>query len=191
MEIRDEELAEKYLKGDEKAFEELFNRYKNKLYPYLISLCLDKDLAEDLFQETFIKLVEKLPSYKNENKFSSWLFTIARNLFFDRKKSAKEKFFQAALSIFSQKQDEELSPLDLVSEKETPQTLLAAKEETESLIKAMQALTPEQREVISLRQFAGLSFKEIAENLNIPIGTALARFSRGLEKLKENLKDLQ
>ncbi len=191
MEITDEELVRKYLEGDEKAFGDLFNRYKNRLYPYLVSICLDKTLAEDIFQETFIKAVEKLPSYRSENKFSSWLFAIARNIFLDRKKSSKEKFFQAALSIFSSGDDDGFSPVDTAAEKDNPQTILDSKEESAKLIKAMENLPPEQREIISLRHFAGLSFKEIAENLNIPIGTALARFSRGIEKLKKGIKDMQ
>ncbi|MEW5951141.1 MAG: RNA polymerase sigma factor [Elusimicrobiota bacterium] len=189
MQKDDDKLIEEYLKGDERAFKELFERYKTKLYPYLISLCLDKDLAEDIFQETFVKISEKLPSYKKENKFSSWIFTIARNIFLDKKKSAKEKFLNSSLAF--ENSEDEVSPQDYLSESGNPHSFLEAENKAKALSAAMEKLSEEQREIIALRHFAGLSFKEISENLNIPIGTALARFSRGLDKLRESLKDMQ
>ncbi len=188
----DDELIKDYLSGKTKAFDELFNKYRSKLYPYILSLCLNTDEAEDIFQETFIKMIDKLPSYKPQNKFSAWLFLMARNTFLDSRKNKKEKFYREATSLDAKREGEdETFKEEFLASVGDPQSEMIKKEKEELIISAMNELSSQQRDIISLRHFAGLSFKEIAQELGIPIGTALASFSRGLEKIKEKIKRLQ
>lgn len=192
IEKTDDELVKDYLSGETKAFDELFNRYRAKLYPYILSLCLNKDEAEDIFQETFIRMVDKLPYYKPQNKFSAWLFLMARNIFLDNRKNKKEKFYRESMSLDASREgEEETFKEESFASVGDPQSEMVKKEKEELIISAMNELSNQQREIISLRHFAGLSFKEISQELGIPIGTALASFSRGLEKMRERIKRLQ
>lgn len=193
MERTDDELVKEYLSGDENAFRELFNRYKVRLYAYLLSLCLNEAEAEDLFQETFIKAVDKLARYKPQNKFSAWLFFMARNIFLDRRKNRKESFSRSTVSLDMPEGGnlEDGFSEEFIPSADNPQNELLKKENERIILEAMERLSPEQRETVVLRHFARMSFKEIAQNLNLPIGTVLARFSRGLDKLKEYLDPAQ
>lgn len=193
MERTDDELVKEYLSGDENAFRELFNRYKIRLYAYLLSLCLNEAEAEDLFQETFIKAVDNLARYKPQNKFSAWLFFMARNIFLDRRKNKKESFSRSTVSLDMPDEGslEDGFSEEFIPSADNPQKEMLKEENRKIILEAMERLSPEQRETIMLRHFAQMSFKEIAQKLNLPIGTVLARFSRGLDRLKEYLNPAQ
>ncbi|MEF3279824.1 MAG: RNA polymerase sigma factor [Elusimicrobiota bacterium] len=186
--MEDNELIEEYLNGDEKSFEKLYEKYKIALFNFIFYMVRDKELANDLLQEVFIKVIDNISEYRNEN-FKAWIFLIARNKIYDYFKSNKTKFEQSNISI-----DEEVNGVsykDILESEDTPQKILLEKIENEVLYKAIDTLKEEYREIIYLKHFSQLSFQEISKMLNIPIGTLLSRFKRAIDKLSEILLKMQ
>lgn len=186
----DSDLIRDYLAGDEAAFAELFERYKAPLFSYLLRMTGDRDKAEDLFQETFIKAVKALGRFGGEKKFSAWLFTIARNSLMDSFRRGK---LRAAASLDDTGPDGEGPALGgaLASAEPGPEAAALSAAGVEEFRRAFDSLPEEQKEVFLMRHYSGLSFREIAEAVGTPIGTVLARMSRAAAKLREKLKGLQ
>ena len=178
----DDQLVELFRAGDEKAFEELVYRYKNPLYQYIMSLVQDEGAAGDLFQEVFISFFKNVGKYESRGKFKSWLFLTARNRVFnffrDRDKlSSLDQTDDDGNSVFHETlEDGQLAPLEELS----------GKEAEEMIRRASLQLPPRQREMIYLRQY--LSFKEIAELLERPLGTVLADCHRAVKKMRQLLE---
>ena len=168
-------LIQAYIAGDMKAFETLYNRYRKQLFGYLCNLLSGNSReAEEIFEETWIKVVDKLPTYKDQGKFSAWLFRVARNVFIDamRKK-------QRSAQPFEGEEMPELPDWNNRPEKdmETEDTLRIIRE-------AISELPREQREVFLLRQ-QSLSFKEISEIQACSINTVLGRMHYAVRSLKK------
>lgn len=183
-ELSDAELAAAFKGGDAEALGLLMERHKAAVYGYLLRLTGRADAADDLFQEVFLKLVKKPSAYGEKDKFKAWLFAVARN---------------AAMDWFRRENSRGEVPLEGDGVRPGPADFTAApgpgpaetalnKELGERLDAALARLSPEQREVFLLRHYSGLSFKEIAENLSVPIGTALARMSRAAAFLRKELE---
>lgn len=178
----DDQLVELFRAGNEKAFEELVYRYKNPLYQYIMSLVQDEGAAGDLFQEVFISFFKNVGKYESRGKFKSWLFLTARNRVFnffrDRDKlSSLDQTDDDGNSVFHETlEDGQLAPLEELS----------GKEAEEMIRRASLQLPPRQREMIYLRQY--LSFKEIAELLERPLGTVLADCHRAVKKMRQLLE---
>lgn len=186
MDISDAGLVKAFREGDTGALEELIGRHKDRLYAYILRLVRDRDAADDLLQEVFIKVIKKLASYGERDKFSAWLFTVAHHAVMDHFRSAsarREESLDAG--------GEEKSPLSdrLASPEPGPDKLLDDAERAAALQAAFDGLSPEQREIFLMRHYSGLSFKEIAEILGAPIGTVLARMSRAMEKMRRELEE--
>ncbi len=182
--LNDQQLVELYQKGDNKAFEVLLLRHKSKIFRFIYLKVKDHELSNDLFQEVFVKIINTLKrgNYNEEGKFLPWAMRIAHNLVIDHfRKAKKYKFVSESTSrsddynIFSILKDEELTTVQRIS-----------KEELEGQIVAVIELLPKsQRDIVYMRTFQDLSFKEIAESENISINTALGRMRYALINMKK------
>jgi len=180
----DAELVRAFKEGDTGALDGLIRRYKGPLYAYLVKLSRDRDAADDLLQEVFIKIIKKLDSYGERDKFSAWLFTVAHHAVMDHFRSGsrrREDSLDAA--------GEDRVPLGdtLASPEPGPDGILEVEERAGAIQAAFDRLSSEQREVFLMRHYSGLPFREIAEILGVPIGTVLARMSRAMAKMREEL----
>lgn len=163
---------------DPAAFRELVEMYKTRMYSFLIHLA-GKEAADDLFQEVWLRVYKAAPRYEPRGKAISWLFKIANNL---------------AIRQYGKWSREKAIPMgDALAAKPSsdpdPAQVVAAEEGHGRVQAAIQALPEEQRQVFLLRQYGDLSFKEIALELDVPLGTALSRMNAALEKLRAKLGD--
>jgi len=192
--LSDEELVEIYKKsGSNEAFEHLLTRYKNSLFSFLVRMVSDRTLAEDLFQEVFLRVIKSLPEYKSKDKFKSWIFRIANNLAIDHLRSVKRKKTSSIEEeIFEQKGRSIKVEDTLKSACHGPEKILENRELQHILKNSIQSLTEEQKEIFLLRHESKMSFKEIADLLKCPLNTALGRMHCAIKKLKEKLvKELE
>jgi len=191
--LTDEELALEYVKGNNRAFDELLNRTQTNIFSYIIFIVHNKEVANDIFQETFLKAITKLKEgkYTPTGKFSAWLIRIAHNAIMDwyrRKKSQRiidSDNTEMIIATISDKQLMETSREDLLANAQVMQDI-------KSLI---EYLPENQREVVNMRYYQNLSFKEIAEITNCSINTSLGRMRYALINMrrlaKENRMQLQ
>jgi RNA polymerase sigma factor (sigma-70 family) len=186
LSLNDQELIHLYLNGDIKAFTALMERHKSKIYSCIFLLVKDKYLAEDFFQETFIKILDKLHKgeYAESGKFLPWAMMIARNLCIDyfRKIKRTPGIVSAdGHQIFN-----------FVHGNETTAEEKRVKSDTYSEInKLLEELPEEQREVVIMRHYAELSFKEIAAITSCSVNTALGRMRYGLINLRKMMVEKQ
>ncbi len=184
--VPDNVLIHQFLEGNESSLEELINRYKDKIYTSILFLVRDKYLAEDLFQDSFIKILDTIKSgrYNEEGKFLPWATRIARNLCIDYFRKEKSKH----TVVIS-------DPADMYNlgypNEETAERRIIKGEETEQMFRMIDKLPPEQREVIILRHFGEMSFKEIAATMNCSLNTALGRMRYGLINLRKMMAPKQ
>ena len=184
MDMTDAELVKAFKKGAAGALDELIGRYKNRLYAYLLKLLRDRNAADDLLQEVFIKVMKKLDSYGERQKFSAWLFTVAHHAVMDYFRSGHRRREESLDTA-----GEDKSPLadTLASREPGPDKLLEDAERAAVLQAAFDRLSADQREIFLMRHYSGLSFKEISDILSVPIGTVLARMSRAMAKMRSEL----
>lgn len=169
--------------GDAEALGLLMERHKAAVYGYLLGLTGRPDAADDLFQEVFLKLVRNPAAYGEREKFKAWLFTVARNAAMDHFRRGR-----ARAEVPFESDGERAGPADYaVSPAAGPERAAADRELGERITAALGRLSPEQREVFYLRHYSGLSFREIAELLSLPLGTVLARMSRAAALLRKEL----
>ena len=178
--ITDAILVSNYIKGDESALEVLIIRHKQRIYSFIYSKVFDRDIAEDIFQDTFIKVIRTLKrgKYNEEGKFLPWVMRIAHNLVIDhfRKNNRMPKFDNSGdFDIFSV-----ISDTSLNAEK------VMVKEQVESDVRRLIDELPEdQKEVLVMRMYNDMSFKEISENTGVSINTALGRMRYALINLRK------
>jgi len=180
----DSNLILLYQNGDEKALSILINRHKKDLFSFIFYKLMDDDLANDIFQDTFIKIIITLKEgrYKEENKFILWAKRIAHNLIIDhyRLQSKNIKISETSYD------NEEFSIFDIIKEPENNiEDKLIDKQINEDLLKMLVMLPDNQQEVIKLRFFDGLSFKEIADHTDTSINTTLGRVRYALINLRK------
>jgi len=172
-----------YLNGDESVLEELLRRHKNKIYTSIYLLVKDQYLAEDIFQDTFIKVINTLRSgrYNEEGKFLPWVLRIAHNLVIDYFRKEKRT------PVITSADGTDILSLLQVNEESAEDRLL--REQTHADLRAMIHLLPdEQKEVLIMRHYADLSFKEIADLTEVSINTALGRMRYALSNLRKMMK---
>ncbi|MDE3235942.1 MAG: sigma-70 family RNA polymerase sigma factor [Bacteroidota bacterium] len=181
----DTELIRSFQEGNQLALEILINRYKEKIFSSIFFLVKDKHLAEDLFQEVFIKVIDTLKSnrYNEEGKFLQWALRISHNLCVDyfRKIKRTRVINSDSTDVFE----------NLTTQLETADTRLVTSQTHHKLKLMLDYLPQEQREVIVLRHYADMSFKEIAEITNTSINTALGRMRYGLINLRKMMTENQ
>lgn len=184
--LTDQELVQQYLSGREQAFAELLRRHKTRVYTAIYIFVRDKYIAEDLFQETFIKAVKKLNSglYNDEGKFLPWLLRIANNLCIDyyRKTKRSPKVTNPdGYDIFSVLPFHETGAQEAIIKSEDQRTVRAL----------IDQLPPDQKEVLILRHYADYSFKEIAELTGVSINTALGRMRYAIMNMRRLFMEQQ
>ena len=181
----DKELVRLYRrKGDEQAFRELMNRHQSKVYSYIYSMVGNGEVANDIFQETFTKVITKMDdTYNEQGKWIAWVMRIAHNATIDYLRKQKRFVDVSNTEDEDSKTDfyDRLPDEDLVDAEEQ----LEKSESRESLLKHIQELPPEQREVVMLRHYYEMPFKEIAELTNVSINTALGRMRYALINLRK------
>jgi len=185
-ELTERQLVSSYLGGNEKAFFELLNRVQSKVFAKIHMYVRDYELAQDLFQDTICKALQALKDgqYNEEGKFGAWLMRIAHNLCIDHFRNAKKMQFVRG--------NEDYNPLDYVSDSAKNVEQLVAKREVSKEVKQLIALLPaEQKEIVMMRIVYDMSFKEIADQLNISINTALGRMRYALINLRKNMEKYQ
>lgn len=182
--FEDSQLVDSYLGGDESALAELIERHKSKIYGFIFSKVLDRDITEDIFQDTFVKVILTLKEgrYSEEGKFLPWVMRIAHNLTIDHFRSKKR--MPIIGETFSA--DDDLSIFDFLADPEESSEIKIIKSQIEEDLKKIVEYLPEdQRQVLELRIFKDLSFKEIAEETGVSINTALGRMRYALINLRK------
>ncbi|MCK5908285.1 MAG: sigma-70 family RNA polymerase sigma factor [Flavobacteriales bacterium] len=183
LNLNDSELVRLYINGDEPALSVLIKRHKTKIYNFIYSKIGDEVLTEDVFQDTFIKVINTLKrkKYNEEGKFLSWVMRIAHNLVIDhfRKENRMPKYNNNGdLDIFLLLKDDELN----IEKK-------IIKSQIENDVKLLiEELPEDQKQVLIMRHYKDLSFKEIAENTGVSINTALGRMRYALINLKKMIE---
>ncbi|WP_190808574.1 RNA polymerase sigma factor [Flagellimonas sp. S3867] len=180
LQIDDSILVKNYIAGDEKALEGLINRHNQRISSFIYSKVLDRDVAEDIFQDTFIKVIKTLKrgTYSEEGKFLPWVMRIAHNLIIDhfRKNKRMPKFEgNDDFNIFSVIKDDKLNAEKQIIKDQIDSDL--------SLL--IDELPEDQKEVLIMRIYKDMSFKEISENTGVSINTALGRMRYALINLRK------
>lgn len=182
--LSDKELINGYLEGNEKAFEVLLTRHKNKIYTSIYLFVKDHDLAEDIFQEVFIKIIDTLRrgKYNHEGKFLQWAMRISYNLCVDYFRRSKRRTKVSPSETFD--------IFDVLEVKDDNMETTIIKDQTYTAIRNLvDQLPPEQREVVILRHYADMSFKEIAALTRVSINTALGRMRYALINIRKMMED--
>ncbi len=180
----DQELIQQYLDGNERAFEELLSRHRNKIYTSIYLFVKEQSLAEDIFQEVFIKIINTLRNgkYNHEGKFVQWAMRIAYNMCVDQFRRKKRRPQVAPTESF------DIFDVLHVSEDNMETTMI--KSQTHERIRHLvDALPPEQREVVILRHYADMSFKEISQLTRVSINTALGRMRYALINIRKMIEE--
>ena len=185
--LSDQQLLNNYLSGDQSAISQLIDRHRRRVSDYIRMMVKDRDLADDIFQETFIKVIRVIDEgrYTDNGKFLSWVLRIAHNQVIDHFRQMKQvgKVTEADAGY------DILNTMKFSSRTVEDQIIDA---QIESQVRAMvDALPEEQREVVMMRYFSGMSFKEIAEHTDVSINTALGRVRYALINLRKMMKEKQ
>ena len=171
-------------KGDVRAFDILVVKYQDRLVYSVFKFCKDFELSQDITQESFVKAFRNIDKFRGESSFYTWIYRIAINTaknYFSNKSRGAETYNEDVL-------DGALSDLSLNSD--NPETLLAAEEMKDAVNQAFQNLPDEIRSTLSLREYDGLSYEEIAKVQNCPIGTVRSRIFKGRELINETFSKL-
>lgn len=171
-------------KGDSRAFDILVVKYQDRLTYSVYKFCKDLELSQDITQEAFVKAFRNIDKFRGESSFYTWIYRIAINTaknYFSNKSRGAETYNEDIL-------DTALSDMSLNSD--NPETLLAAEEMKDAVNQAFQNLPDEIRSTLSLREYDGLSYEEIAKVQNCPIGTVRSRIFKGRELINETFSKL-
>ncbi|MGQ7869135.1 RNA polymerase sigma factor [Sunxiuqinia sp. sy24] len=179
--LNDNQLVQNFIDGDQLALEELVRRHKNRVFTYVVLIVKNHQLAEDIFQDTFIKVIRSLKTgkYTENGKFVSWVLRIAHNLIIDHFR--KEKLLNTTSN-----DDTEIDLFN--SQKYSDENIedkLVYDQITEDVRKLIDLLPEDQRQVIMMRHYMGLSFKEISKQTDVSINTALGRMRYALINLRK------
>lgn len=187
----DEALLERYVGGDLRAFESLLDRYRRPMYNFLLRTVRDPQAAEDLLQEVFVRVVQRASDFRGDSRFSTWAYTIARNLSIDHARKMSHRRHASLDAPARGQGDTEAPPLSERVEHPSPTAERAAigQQVQVALRAAVEALPDDQREVFLLRQVQHLSFLEIAEIVGVPENTAKSRMRYALERLQSALAE--
>lgn len=184
--LNDQELVVRYREGDEQSLKELITRHKRKIHTSIYLLVKDRDLAEDIFQDTFIKVINTLRSgnYNEEGKFLSWVMRIGHNLVIDH--------FRRQQKMPMVHDTEDYSLFDFIPQaEENVEDRIITSQIHDTVRRMVEELPEDQREVVIMRHYGNMSFKEIAEATNVSINTSLGRMRYALINLRKLIKDKQ
>ncbi|MCM1152847.1 MAG: sigma-70 family RNA polymerase sigma factor [Muribaculum sp.] len=180
LSMTDEQLVKAYAQGSNEAFDTLLKRHQDRVFNYILRIIKNEDIANDIFQETFVKaiLTIKQGRYTENGKFPAWISRIAHNLIIDYYRQEKSENVQSA----------DLEDVDILNRKElceaTIEDIIISDQIRSDVKYLIQELPPLQREVLTMRYYQNLSFKEIAELTNVSINTALGRMRYAIINLR-------
>jgi RNA polymerase sigma factor (sigma-70 family) len=178
--VQDAALVRQYIEGNEKGIEILITRHKQRIYSFIFSKVLDRDITEDIFQDTFIKVIRTLKrgKYNEEGKFLPWVMRIAHNLVIDHFRRNKR------MPKFQSRNDFDI--FDVISDgEESMEYEMITSQMHEDVRRLIEELPKDQKEVLTMRIFKEMSFKEIAAATNVSINTALGRMRYALINLRK------
>jgi RNA polymerase sigma-70 factor (ECF subfamily) len=181
--IPDSLLVKKYINGNEEALSKLINRHKTRIYGFIYSKIKDRDIADDVFQDTFVKVIKTLKSnsYKEEEKFLSWVMRISHNLVIDH--------FRKTNRMPMQRDNDEFSIFSILSDNSPNiENKIIIDQLQNDLKKLIEELDDDQKEILTMRMYYNMSFKEISEEKEISINTALGRMRYALNNLRKMIE---
>ncbi len=181
----DEDLIERFQRGDLYAFDLIVKRYKDQLLNFVFRFVGNQEEAEDIVQETFLRVYRKRKAYKRIAKFSTWIYTIAGNLSRTELRRRKRRKLFSISDLGFEDKDYEIS-----DEVYNPENQVDGLIQEEIIHHEINQLSPKFREVIVLRDIQELSYEEISKIIKVPIGTVKSRVNRGRLKLQNKLKDM-
>jgi RNA polymerase sigma-70 factor (ECF subfamily) len=188
----DAALVERVQRGDQRAFELLVVKYQRRIERLIARMVRDVDLVEDIAQETFIRAYRALPKFRGDSAFYTWLYRIAVN-------TAKKAMgglqrdpllTEAAMGGSDDEGDEGSRVENEITNGETPESLMASRQIADTVNAAIEALSDDLRQAITLREIEGMSYEEISELMNCPIGTVRSRIFRAREAIATRLRPL-
>jgi len=190
--LPDADVAALAKEGREPAFRELVRRYERPVFSLIFRMVRDRELAEDLAQDTFIKVLNNIDRYRPEFKLSSWLFKIAHNVTIDHLRKRQLATVSLDGSPHAQTAAEaQATSLDVESRGESALEAIESRELGSAIERAIGRLRPEYRSCILLRHVEGRSYEEIAATLDLPLGTVKTYIHRARHELREALEDLR
>ena len=178
-ELSDEELMLAYVEGDAAAFEVLYTRHKQAVYRYLLRMCNNAAICDELFQDVWLKLIKSRTSYSVQARFTTWLYTLAHNHFIDYYR--KQKNVKENIAIDT----EELAARTA----HEPEQAVSTGQSMNKLLQLIDALPDEQKQAFLLKEETGMSVVEIAEVMSVNQETAKSRLRYAIKKLREGLQD--
>lgn len=186
--LDDKELAARACEGRDRAFRELLARYERPVFSLVFRMVRDRETAEDVAQEAFIKAFNAIGTYNPQYKFSSWIFKVANNLAIDRLRKRELETVSIHGSPHAHSDDEEdRTSITLTSSGETPEEYVENRELGGQIDEAIGTLRPEYRTAVLLRHVEGHSYEEVAQIMDVPLGTVKTYIHRGRAELKELL----
>ena len=187
----DAPLVERVKQGDARAFEMLVVKYQRRIERLIGRMVRDADLVPDIAQETFIRAYRALPQFRGDSAFYTWLYRIAVNTAKKALMELKRDPLVTETALASREQDDETSRVENeLSDGETPESIMASRQIAATVNAAIDALSEDLRQAITLREIEGLSYEEIAEVMNCPIGTVRSRIFRAREAIAARLRPL-
>ena len=179
--MSDEQLALAYIDGNNKAFDELLSRNQDKVFTYIMCIVKNEDLANDLFQDTFLKVITKLQNhqYSDTGKFYFWLTRVTHNVIMDYYRSLKN---DKVVDVAGENDLTKIKSAEVLGDNR--ETEIAKDQTNKDLVFLMDLLPEQQRSVVYMRYFQDLSFKEIAEETNVSINTSLGRMRYALMNMR-------
>lgn len=187
--LNDTELVQLYISGKEESLAILLERHKTRIFTSIITVARDRALAEDIFQETFFKVIQTLKrgQYNEEGKFLPWVLRIARNLIIDHFRALKK---MPPAPVYINDEGEEITAFDSIASEQTADMLIQEEEKTKYNVRELiNRLPADQREVVLMRTYYDMSFKEIADFSGVSINTALGRMRYALLNLKKMMEE--
>ncbi len=182
--LSDQDLVSLYAKGNESCLEELLRRHKRKIFSYIVSRVLDREVANDIFQETFYRVIKTIKgeNYREDGKFISWVMRISHNLIID--------YFRECKKIPRNSGNEEWNIFDSLNLcDENVQDRIVKSQIEKDLRKMIELLPEDQKEIVRMRLYEELSFKEIADLTKVSINTSLGRFRYAILNLRKMMKE--
>jgi len=181
--LTEQQLLKKYMSGDQRSLEILINQHREKIFTSIYLMVKDKYLAEDIFQDTFIKVIDRLTKgqYNDEGKFIHWVIRIAHNLCIDHFRKSKTMSFI--------KHVEERDVFESINIADDSTNTMEQRQSRDRVRKMLDQLPEEQREVVILRHYADMSFAQISKMMNCSINTALGRMRYGLLNLRKLVRE--
>ena len=190
--LSDQAVVELAIKGRETAYRELLRRYERPVLSLIHRMVRDRELAEDLAQDTFVKVLNALDRYRPEFKFSSWIFKIAHNTALDwlRKRELPTLSLDGAPDAVSAEAQEATRPM-VATDDPSPADFTAGRELRHQLETAIALLRPEYATAVTLYHIEGLAYEEIAETMSLPLGTVKTFIHRARKELREHVAHLE